>query len=553
MNTLDQKKPTPVLTSSSIRQWAKTLAIKDVGKVTREIYFYMGNLKTNLISPQTRIEITEIIRPQAERALENLEKKLSDSTFPLSERNKSLFSLNQSLLLEMAGAYQLSALDILTKGIKNKKLLLLSIGRTLHYMGRVLINNHGLYIKPKKALWRDIHHLYLIACENDIQNLKIPEKTTIDYENICETIELYYKKISLLSLSHPHSNRAGEIGRLNRFYRKVLNYVDIYSDPSTTEGKYAHIAMLNSDSAPTLMPVAELLYSPTVRLFDLSKVLKILTEFCKETENTSLGSNDTFPMLNHSLAKRLIIALTTVQNRRFKRFPRNESTTLISHLRNITEVLKSDNKNNNLEESADDLFHELTFGDLNATTWNTPEPIIQEKVDIELRVWKIQNSCSEGYGLLWENDDPSGVRVGEIIAIQDPKDDTHKWQIGAIRWMEFTPKVGLSIGIELLSPSAIPITIKSVKNRTIPQKLPIQGLLLPIIEGLKEKPYLVLPDYIFNLGDIIEIEKGKDIEHLEVTRINNSLGAFSICEYIGSKKEEEQEDIDTYNDIWEIL
>ncbi|HIQ07020.1 MAG TPA: hypothetical protein EYH35_01010 [Thiotrichaceae bacterium] len=501
--------------------------------------------------PLTRIEIAEIIRPFSEMSLENLKKHLEVSSFPLPLRSKKIFNLNQSLLLEMAGAYQLSALDMLTKGEKNKKLLLLPIGRSMNYMGRVLINTYGLYIKPRKALWRDIHHLYLIACENNIQHLTIPEKSSVDYA--CSTIEFYYKHISLLALALPHSIRVGEVFRLNRFFHKIIDYIDIYSDSSSTQGKYAHIAMLNSDEPPTLMPVAELLNSPTVRLFDLSKVLKILSVFCKETDNTPLGTNDTFPMLNHSLAERLISSLTTVQNRRFKRFPRNEKTPVVSHLRNIVEVLKSEQQDNNIEDSADDLFHELTFGDLNASTWVNNEPVENKHPNVKLRAWEIQNSCSEGYGLLWKNEDPSGVRVGELIAVQDPEDDSHKWQIGTIRWMEFAQHKGLAVGIELLSPSALPLSINNVTNRTISQKLPINGLLLPIIEGLKEKPYLILPDYIFNIGDIIEVQIGNNTENLEIINLDESYGAFSVCEYISSVKEEIHEVSDDYNDIWEAL
>lgn len=556
MNMVDNRTsqhPTPILNVSSARKWVKTLPTSNLGEMTRQLYFYMVELNSNLMPPQTRIEIAEIIRPFSEISLENLKKHLEASSFPLPVRSKKIFNLNQSLLLEMAGAYQLSALDMLTKGVKNKKLLLLPIGRAMNYMGRVLINTYGLYIKPRQALWRDIHHLYLIACENNIQHLTIPEKSSVDYT--CTTIEFYYKHISLLALSHPHRIRVGEIFRLDRFFHKIIDYIDIYTDSSTTQGKYAHIAMLNSDEPPTLMPVAELLNSPTVRLFDLNKVLKILSIFCKETDSTPLGTNETFPMLNHSLAERLIGSLTTVQNRRFKRFPRDEKTPVISHLKNIVEVLRSEQEKTDYSDSADDLFHELTFGDLNASTWvdSTPKITTEKKSPIKLRAWEIRNSSSEGYGLLWKNDDPSGVRVGELIAVQDPEDDSHTWQIGTIRWMEFTQSKGLAVGIELLSPSAIPLRINNVQNRTIPQKLPINGLLLPIIEGLKEKPYLILPDYIFTVGDIIEVHTNTTTENLEITRINESYGAFSVCEYISSIKEKTHETNDDYNDIWEAL
>ncbi|MEE9303478.1 MAG: hypothetical protein V3U84_06800 [Thiotrichaceae bacterium] len=545
------------LTSAKARKWVELLPTSNFGEMTRRLYFCMTELNNSQIHPQKRIEIAEIIRPYSEMSLENLKKHLVARSFPLPERSQKIFDLNQSLLLEMSGAYQLSALDMLTKGSANKKLLLLSIGRSLNYMGRVLINTYTVYIKPKEALWQDIHHLYLLACENNIEHLTIPEKTKVEYSS--QTIEDYYKHINLLALARPSTIRLGEISRLDRFFRLILNDIEIHTDPTRPTGKYAYTALLNSDEPPTLMPVAELLNSPTVRLFAMDKTLKALDGFARETENTNLGSNDTFPMLNHSLAIRLINSLTFVKNRQFKRFPRDEQTPLISHLSNIVKVIKieQENSDDNLDYAEDEHYEELIYGENSSSSspWAATDAQQQlEETDIELRAWQIQNSCSEGYGLRWKEKDPSGVRVGELIAMQDPADDSEKWQIGTIRWMDFIQSTGLLVGIELLSPRALPVTIKRVTNRTLTQKLPISGLLLPKIEGLKEKPYLVLPDYMFNLGDILEMKIGKRMENVEIIHINEGQGAFALCEYIASVSPEElhQQD-DTYNEIWEVL
>ncbi len=559
MNILSSKisiNETP-LTAAKARKWVQLLPTSNFGEMTRLLYFCMTELNNSQIPAQKRIEIAEVIRPYSEMTLENLKKHLVARSFPLPPRSKKIFDLNQSLLLEMAGAYQLSALDMLTKGNANKKLLLLSIGRALNYMGRVLINTYTVYIKSKDALWRDIHHLYLLACENNIEELTIPEKNPVEYS--CQTIADYYKHINLLALSRPATIRLGEISRLDRFFRKVLNDITIHNDPSKPTGKYAHTAMLNSDEPPTLMPVAELLNSPTVRLFEMQKTLDALQQFAHETENANLGSNDTFPMLNHSLAIRLIKSLTLVKNRQFKRFPRDEQTPLVSHLSNIAKVIKIEQENieDNSDYEEDEHYEELIYGENSSSSspWAAADSQQQlEETDIELRAWQIQNSCSEGYGLIWKENDSSGVRVGELIAMQDPADDSERWQIGTIRWMEFIQNIGLLVGIELLSPRALPLTIKAVTNRTLTQKLPTEGLLLPRIEGLKEKPNLVLPDYMFQLGDILNMKVGTRTENVEIININEGQGAFALCEYVASVTlDEKEKKDDTFNEIWEVL
>lgn len=542
------------LTASLAKKWVKNLPTSNFGKMTKKLYFCMRELNGSQIPPNQRIEVAEVIRPYSEMALDNLKKHLTARSFPLPDRSKKIFDLNQALLLEMAGAYQLAALDMLTKGNLQIKLLLVSIGRSLNYMGRVLIDTYSVYIKPKDALWRDIHHLYLLACENKIETQAIPEKIQSSYS--CKTIEDYYKHISLLALARPNTIRLGEVSRLNRFFQQVLADITMHTDPSIPKGEFAHIAMLNSDEPPSLMPVEELLNSPTIRIFNVDRTLKSLRSFAEETKNSNLSSTDTFPMLNYSLAIRLINSLTIIKNRKFKRFPREEQTPIVSHLSNIVKVIRIEEEANHGsdESDEDELFEELIYGENSSSSspWaSTPKQDIED-TNIELRAWQVENSSSEGYGLLWKNKDSSGVRVGELIAMQDPADDTEKWQIGTIRWMEFDHDIGLLTGIEQLSPKALTIIVKKVTNRKLSQKMPVDGLLLPAIEGLKEKPYLVLPDYMFSLNDILEIEIGRKTESIEIISINEGQGAFALCEYIISASPDEDKN-DTYNDLWDVL
>lgn len=557
--TIIAKKATPTFPTSitQARKWVNQLPMGNFGEMTRLIYLCICELNKSQLPSTTRIAIIEIIQPFAEMAINNLKKHLIARSFPLPERSQRIFELNQALLLEMAGAYQLSALDMLTKGTVNKKQLLLSVGRSLNYMGRVLLTTYTVYTMPKEALWRDIHHLYLLACENKIEKSTIPSKSHIEHS--CKTIEDYYKHISLLALSRPTTIRMGEINRLDHFFRKVLDDITLFNDATLATGKYAHIAMLNSDQPATLMPVAELLHSPTVRLFDLNRVIQKLTQFIKDTHySKSLGSNETFPMLTNSLARRLMATISIIQNRQFRRFAQNKQTPVVSHLSNIVKVIQleqaQDSSDLLLEEDA--LFEEMIYGESSNTSspWATPDATTQlDESNIERRVWHIENSSSEGYGLLWEHKDPSGLRVGELIALQDPADKAEIWQIGTVRWMEYRATKGLCAGISLLSPRALPVTIKNVANRKLTQKFPIEGLILPRIEGLKENTYLVLPDYMFNVKDKLTITINKRTELIELVNIDEKQGAFALCEYVATQQDIPEEKNDGFNEIWSSL
>ena len=546
-------------TAAKARQWVNKLPMSNFGEVTRRIYYCMKELNKSQISPTARIDVTEVLRPYVEISLDNLNKHLVARSFPLPERSRKIFELNQSLLLELAGSYQLAGLDMLTKGNANKRTLLLSIGRALNYMGQILLNTYAVYIRPKEALWRDIHHLYLLACENKIQNLSIPDNTAND--STCITIEDYYKHTSLLALSRPNTLRLGEIARLDSFFRSILDTVSIHSDATQVDSEHVHIAMLNSDEPAALMPVAELLSSPTVRIFDISRIILILNKYIEDSKNTNLGVDNSYPTLNRSLAKRLITSLTVVRHRRFKRFPRDDKAPLVSHLNNIVEIVRLEQLSEGGEDTTVDedlLYEELIYGDgtnTSSSPWAAADiDSMMEETSVQLRTWHIENSCSEGYGICWREKEPASVRVGELIALRDPSDETKHWQIGTLKWMEFYPGKGLCAGLEMLSPHSQAVKVKEITNREITQKLPADGLLLPTIEGIRDKAALILPDYMFKLGDKLVVDMASRKEYIELTSINEGLGAFAWCHYIPATDEEDTDDYnDDYSDVWNSL
>ena len=42
-------------------------------------------------------------------------------------------------------------------------------------MTQVLLLNYSVYIRTRETLWHDIHHLYLLAVENGVDQVKLKE------------------------------------------------------------------------------------------------------------------------------------------------------------------------------------------------------------------------------------------------------------------------------------------------------------------------------------------------------------------------------------------
>jgi len=544
-------------TPSKATKWVGQLPITDMGETTRQLYVGLVGLNKEPISPQARIDVTEILLPYVKMSLDNLGRHFQNRSFPLPERSQKIFELKQSMLMELAGSYQLAALDMITKGSLSNKKILLSIGRAIKYMSLVLMNGYEVYVKHQKNIWHDIHHLYLLSCEHNIQHKEIPDNGDADGETL--SIEDYYKLINLIALAGPNGTRQGEITRIRDFYKKFLKEIPILADSNRVKSKYAHITLLNSDEPAALMPVSEMVNSPTSRLFDLSKAINALDEFVSESEESELGLNDKLPMLSHSLAKRLVYALTTIRNRRFKRFPRDENATLVIRMNDVIEILRGtqvdsfvDQINEDVED--DNIYTELSASEEVESPWSEVEVDHFDEKDVAMHTWHVDNSSTAGYGLSQVSNASSTARVGEMVAIKDPKDNQELWQISVIRWMDSINKKGLCMGLEVLSQHGMTMVAESVENREMTQAFPVEGLYLPEIDGARDHANIIFPGFIFRVDDVVTINLSDRQEKIKITSIDDTLGSFAYCSFEKIETNDEPKDeIEVFEDVWEFL
>ena len=141
--------------------------------------------------------------------------------------------------------------------------------------------------------------------------------------------------------------------------------------------------------------------------------------------------------------------------------------------------------------------------------------------------WKMENMSAGGFCMLWDSASASSAQVGELVAImsqpEDEKDDT---QLGAIRWMKFTPEHGLELGIQLLSPGATAVWASLCEDDVHPGNK-LQGILLPEIKAISQPASLLLPSLPFRSGCISTLENGEKKESIILTRQLENTGSFA--------------------------
>ncbi len=557
-NKNSHNKQINITTVSQARSWVGNLPITDMGEVTRQLFMAISQLNQNSVDPKVRIDIAEVFLPYVKIALENLDRHFLSRSFPLPERSQKIFELKKALLLEFAGSYQLSSLEMLTNKSVSKKKLLLSIGRAIRYMSQVLMNSYEVYTKIDKNIWHDIHHLYLLACDNSIERKIIPNKDDISGD--VTTIENQYKLINMVALAAPNTLRQGEVTKVREFYKLCIDKISIIVDSAKVRSKYAHIVLMNSDEPAILMPVSDIVDSPTSRIFDLSKTINELDQFVSQSVEKEHTIDESWPMLTHSLAKRLVYVLTTIRNRRYKRFQREEKAMVVIKMSEVIEIIREndvdsffDQVNEDIED--DNIYEALAAEEGISSPWVEIDiDSISESKDVKIHTWKIENSSSGGYGLKQVKIESSTARVGELVAIQDPKDKSGAWQIAVIRWMDSFRDIGLKVGLEILALHAMTVQVDQIKNREITQKLPTEGVFLPSIDGSRDEANLIFPNFIFKPDDELILTLGQREQRVSITSVDDAMGNFSYCCFENLDDEVVPEgSMESFDDVWEFL
>ena len=252
----------------------------------------------------------------------------------------------------------------------------------------------------------------------------------------------------------------------------------------------------------------------------------------------------------------MIYHLSSVRNRNFNRFPKNEKVGMVTQLKDVLDVVLDSGKNSKAAIEEDLLFSVFAYNETANDNEQTRQVAFKTEHEEGARIqsWRILNSSLGGYGLCWEDKEESGARVGEIVGLRDLSNDSATWMVGVIKWMEFVGSKGLCCGIELLSTKAMPLTVLSVRGRKLQQALPMDGLMLPSIEGVRPDASLILPAYIFREEDEITLKFAERTEQVRLLLLDECLGAFAHFRFdkvLATKMvEDEYED---FNAIWAAL
>jgi len=131
-------------------------------------------------------------------------------------------------------------------------------------------------------------------------------------------------------------------------------------------------------------------------------------------------------------------------------------------------------------------------------------PSQQKALKHQLYICELINQSEGGFCLKWSHEIPAQLQTGEIIGLEKKLESGEiVWEVGTLRWLKAQENHVTLVGVEILSPKALPIKARLCDTES-PYAIPT--LLLPEQSEKKLPMRLITPPLPFKSGNQVELE-----------------------------------------------
>jgi len=533
----------------AIQKWVDDLPLLNTGKTLELVSGALDQINRLDIPPLQRHEALELLATSVMCISDALKKGFLGKPLPLQADSLQQAKQVTEICNRMASGYR-TVVDDADSNEAQRPLLCTAIHRALRYLSEVLLTNYQIYIPYPDGLWGIIHALFGLAEELRLSTLPVTDNTL--HTAASSSIETIYKQCLLLSLACPYRMRQNEI---HYVYNGLLEWATAsrLHQINDTQKLGLFAVNLRSDLPPAYRDLRDdLSESGNWRILDTAEMAHRMQQAISgQAGNTGRASG----LGDAQTMQRLMLAWGMMPKRKFSRYRQDASIRLVMGLNSIHQLsavpaVDEEDEHNGITETIRDhqYLQDPTFE--RSTRFNTamqkdirinasvaasgsPEKLLRgaysaaSKPASPVELWKMENMSAGGFCMLWDSEYASSAQVGELVAIMLREEENKDgWQLGVVRWMKFTPRHGLELGIQLLAPGATAIWAYICEDDVHPGNK-LQGILLPEIKALNQPASLLLPSLPFRTGCISTLENQGRKEAIILTRQLENTGAFA--------------------------
>jgi hypothetical protein len=573
--------------AEAISAWISQLPKANLGETSRRIYNALDELNRLPMPTSLRMEIMELLRPQAYYASQALSKHFLNQPAVLPKQARQVAKLAHAIQQRLSTGYLIVATSEEKKSflsINKKKASQqrgLAIHRALSDQSMLLLRYDQLYDAISPGFWQQQHLTYSYAVAQGIENKRYVDHLTGGDGDF--SITNNYHRTLLLGCINANQLRQEELGHIYSFLQAWGSLCHLEACDIPTEDQL--IVDLNGDCPPYFQAAAKESGDANILFFNTANLIDDLNDKIGKTNDnqSQLPSN--------ALLQHLIVAWGSFAHRSSNRISSSDKLYVcvglatshfhIAGQKSVDEIvlthrkfeaqkhqqkpaetnrfLQGDSRDPGTssdvwgtiyEDDADDPSGGYNFNNINKAVdrkkqLDLNETEVKPNLAAEFPEQHVSmiNVSPGGYCIAWPEQLQTHIKTGEILGVRESKHTS--LSIAIVRWVKRAENSSTEVGIELLSPAC-----NAYVGRIFPkigQPSPaMRMLMLPDIKLIGQPATIITPQVNFDHDARIELVNETSSLTIKLNRRVAATGALNQFEYTIIKKSSNDEDDSEY-------
>ena len=499
-------------TVAAVEAWADSLPLVNTQETAARLRKATAELSRLQADLALHFDLLEIVRPLVHYVASRLDRN-DPTTTGKPVKSKSL----QKNLCKGYEKVLVAALDAKARTLR-RNLLASAAHRVFSEMGQIALRCYQSYEPLPRSYWSRCHHYFKKIEARELLDFRL---TDDDEDNRPMRLEEVYLRNLLFVSSKPNQLKQTDLPNVYSALKEWSRHASL--EPASSDAFL--LVDLDANSGPQYSKKATHLSNPRTLRTD---VLTYEIEAFLNDVNSKLPVPE---YLDLKLLTHLSQAWSVIHPREFRRVPTDTRMRVCVGIPSTHYFLSGGIEFNEQIANSDPFlrreinpFIDIDFTPRTSSSPNDPwnrvrmipeNPNVQNPDRILLksdaRIERAYNhyelraidTSPGGYKLMWRNELPASIRVGNLVALREEEDS--RWCVATIRWLARDGDQSL-MGVQLLSPKAIPVAIRPIQKRgsTIGFS---RGLLLPGIDAIGQATTMITPRMPFSEGQKVSVQR----------------------------------------------
>ncbi|MBN8726310.1 MAG: hypothetical protein J0H15_01215 [Xanthomonadales bacterium] len=495
----------------AVRGWLDTLPLANTGAAARRLLDAVKALNGQVLAPQRRLELLELLRPALLQLSGALDRQLVGAGFPLPAQQADLGELAAALQVGFAAGYR-SALVELTAPRGSVPLLrartvALAALRALQHDGERLARACLLYRAPPRGAWQDLHDVHAFAAQLGLDGRRVGEGmrgTELDPRSA-------YVQALLFALANPYAFSQREQMLVAAIAGALVPHARLLGRAAGSIEDGVRVP-IDADRGPGYVGTERDGGAGEAVMLELQALLEAVGERLRRAEGARV-------IVMHppggapfeaevELLQRVVANLAARHERGHARIGGDHALNTVLGLHDLHAVLAG---------GEDFASFEQRLGGLAAEPSGAPWRMPGARGGA-LRSARVLDQALGGYRLLWQRGaggENVRARVGELVGLSLPAsgEAAADWMPGVIRWLRIDDTGDVECGIQLLARRALPALLHQPGDTS---RAALRGILLADLEAAPASDYASL---------LVSTELDRDAAAVEITAPADTTGA----------------------------